>query len=381
MRTTFGRYAISEVFTERTEMVTSNIWASAWFRAARTIPFLALVLALAATAVGCGYTKEGAGAGSSAGVASTDLPAGETSAATIITMDDPGRVVRPLGQVVLQASWGTAPGQFGIGEATPRSGPMLLAVSPDAGSLAILDWANARLQVFARDGKLLQVVPLDEGWDSLDMAWDGPESILLLDQGSESVVRRIVLDGGKATDVYPAAPEAFPDRLMVEGGEIWVHGESDLSYPVVLGGTPLDAEAQHKGARQGFFARSGFVSGSRQDELHAEVRIAEPTGLMREFALMAPATLPIQSWSPMGRDRQGNVYVAILNYSEHRDAPTSFTFLGISSSGQKLGQLVLPLDGTVGGGGFELGDDGRIYEMRCLDAGLEVREYSLGGVQ
>ena len=82
-------------------------------------------------------------------------------------------------QVIINASWGKEPGQFGVyssEEVSTGIGPFTFTISPH-GDIYIIDPVNARIQKFDSDGNHISVIPLSVSAE--DICLDQSENIYL----------------------------------------------------------------------------------------------------------------------------------------------------------------------------------------------------------
>jgi len=107
-----------------------------------------------------------------------------------------------LKKVVIQAPWGSAPGQFGLLQEAEGVGPEALAVDTDK-NVWILDLVNSRVQEFNPAGQFIRALPI--ALRAMDLTIDEKNQIILLapydDQlaimnNAGTVLRRFVLPSG-----------------------------------------------------------------------------------------------------------------------------------------------------------------------------------------
>ena len=105
----------------------------------------------------------GASSTTSSTSSSVDTTVITVVAATPILISGAAVVDRPDGTVLFSKKWGAAPGEVGHGvweQGAPSQNPIEFAISPDETAVAILDYANSRVELFSRDGAFGAVIPL-----------------------------------------------------------------------------------------------------------------------------------------------------------------------------------------------------------------------------
>jgi hypothetical protein len=124
----------------------------------------------------------------------------------------------------LKAGWGTGPGQFRYDNwegGAPSQNPFEIAVSQDDSMIAILDYANTRIQLFSREGVFEQVVSVP-GESLADVAFDKSGKLLVLSY-SDYVLRIDPKQPGKSSKLVLASG-LMPSEVVVDGAEIKVRG-------------------------------------------------------------------------------------------------------------------------------------------------------------
>jgi hypothetical protein len=123
--------------------------------------FALMVVWIGVGTAGCGQATEVSqlgGATTTEGAATTTSAIAATAPAINVSGD--AVLQRPHGKVLFAAKWGGAEGEFGYdvwGQGVPSQNPIEIAVSQDNNTIAILDYANRRVQVYSYDGSLLKV--------------------------------------------------------------------------------------------------------------------------------------------------------------------------------------------------------------------------------
>lgn len=297
-----------------------------------------------------------------------------------ITLEGSAVFTRPEGTpVVVEGRWGKQPGQFALGEGTPREGPTRFALSPDTGTIAVLDHGNSRVQVFLHAGdvahNLDRVLPLAEISGIQDLAFDSAGRLLLLRIGPEPAVQALSLDSGETLASYPALPSVSPHRLLVNGPEIWVQGADNLVYPVATDGVPISLEGQQARLRRGLPAGRDFLDAYRQEGEAPILSVAKPTGRVLKVRVVSPE-LPLDSVQAVGEDDRGNVYGAVRIWAPEWQGTESWYLYAVGDAGEVLGQLRLPVDYWAGGA-WKLGADGSLYELRSTQEGVQILQHPL----
>lgn len=295
--------------------------------------------------------------------------------AQVPTIEIAGSVMsaRPEATIIFRGSWGSAAGQFGIGEGTPRQGPATFGVSPDGNTIAVLDSANGRVQVFIA-GALKAVAPVSRE-PYFDILVDDVGDLLLLRRGPESAVVSMSADGSSLR-TYSLDPGTEAQELIRNGDDIWVWGEGDVSYPVVVAGQGVAPELQPSGARPGIPAGTNSLQAVRRDVASAVLSVVESGGARRDVAVASP-NLPVDSIRPLGVDEGGNLYAAVRVWAPEWQGTESWYFFAVNPADEMIGHLRLPLDYSAGGN-WRLGPNRTVYEMRSTATGLEVLAHMIG---
>ncbi len=259
---------------------------------------------------------------------------------TPIVVSGPATIERPEGEVLFSKEWGENPGQLGYDtweQGAPSHNPIELAISPDESTIAILDYANTRAELFTLDGTLIRAIPIPSTSLLADIAYDKRGRLYVL-AGNELFELPAAPDGNVVTnDTYPS--DAFPYELRWD--------DNDVAYQLVFG-----------------------------DPTRVSLLITDSsTKSVREVPITS-AELPLDDCRILGYDYSGNCYVMIRIYREHWQGTESWCYVGVSPQGEYLGQIRLPLD-CWAGGGVTVTPSGKILELRSTEAGVIVAEYGL----
>ena len=282
----------------------------------------------------------------------------------------------PEGTVVVSGTWGDGEGEFGIGSGTPREGPFAFAVSPVDGAIAVLDWANSRIQVFDAAGSVSAVYELPgTAGGYRDVAFDSANRVVVLRPvPDESCIIVFGPEGGvDASYVIPADLNA--ERLSVIGDEIWVWTVDDVSYPVVRGAKAYVGEELLAARRDAFVTQSGDVSVSRQS---AEILLATVTRADgTEQRIRFESALPMDSIRVEAAGPGHTTYFALRIYAPDWPGTESWCVIGVAADGIRVGQVRWPCRYWAGGE-FHVGADGAVYNMTSFEDRVEIIRYELG---
>jgi len=155
---------------------------------------------------------------------------------------------------------------------------------------------------------------------------------------------------------------------------VWAEG--DRSYPVLRADGPVAVAQQVKLAREGYAVSTWSVAARKKDRSHVELSVSASTSGSMDIDILSP-DLPLDSTWPLGFDGNGNFYVAMRLYEPDWTGTESWYFVGITPDGTSRGHVRLPLDDWAGGG-WELNEDGRVYELHSSQSGIELLKHEFG---
>ena len=210
------------------------------FAAARGVAVAWIAIGAAA----CGQATDALQLGDATTTEEAATTTSSTAAISAAPIDISGDAVleRPQGKVLFAAEWGSGEGEFGYDlweQGVPSQNPIELSVSQDNKTIAILDYANRRVQVYSYEGALQRVVPISTKAGLADVAFGQDGSIYVLTYG-DSVVQIPPDGGGKAVECTIAAG-IWPQELIVDGAAVWAKG-AEGGYQLISGRTPLSPE-------------------------------------------------------------------------------------------------------------------------------------------
>jgi hypothetical protein len=265
-------------------------------------------------------------------IASSDAPS--------IAISGPPVIERPRGTELFRVAWGSEPGQIGYStteQETPSQNPIELAVSPDGTTIAVLDYANVRVELFTRDGKLEQTILIPATTVLGGLAYDRQGALFLLP--SDSVLALRVAGGAESG----ASSIAWGD---------WVYGPTAVDDSLTC---------------QVFFHGVGsWVAVISSD--------AEASSLRN--VPISSTELPLDSIRLLGRDYAGDFFLMARICGEGWNGTESWCFIGLSPHGDYLGKVRLPLDSWAGAG-WAVTPGGTIIELRSTEAGIVAAEFEL----
>lgn len=299
-----------------------------------------------------------------------------TSGSHSITISGPDVAERPSGHVLISAKWGSGAGQFGYDKdegGAPSKSPLEIAVSPDNKTIAVLDYANKRVQLFSRDGRFEKAIAVD-GSSLADVAFDSMGRVLVLSYDDYTL--RFAVTGAGKPEKLPLSPGLLPTELVVEGSNVFVRAKDGYFQVVGPNGVIL-AKNQAATKDAAMPAVNASLRAIKKTTSDATVWIRNnakdaPT----EIDLAFSAGLPIFEIWPFASDSAGNLYVMAWIYADNWHGTESRLVAGFSEDGKYLGQLRLPRDNWAGSG-YTVAPDGKILEVRSTKAGVEVREHDL----
>lgn len=285
----------------------------------------------------------------------------------------------PSGKTLLKADWGTGPGQFRYDNweaGEPSENPFEIAVSQDNSTIALLDYANSRVQLFSRQGVFQQVVPV-AGQSLADVAFDKSGKLLVLSY-SDYVLRIDPKQPDKSSKLVLASG-LMPSEVAVDGAEVKVRGRDGYYQLETSGGVvqPADQAATADVASEAGNDKYQITKKSRSSAALILANTKRKTS--KEIRVDSP-DLPLSEVRALGSDRSDNFYAMAHIYDENWKGTESWLFMGVSPDGNLLGRLRLPLD-SYAGSGWTVAPDGKIIAVRSTKEGLQVTEYELGAQQ
>lgn len=291
--------------------------------------------------------------------------------------------VRPnRSRVLVRGAWGSAPGQFGrlrAEESNPEA-PMSLAVDGQ-GTLSVLDQVNRRVQRFDRSGKLVGTVPI-RSETVQDIAVQGDRTFLLDRLGGEPGVE-ILDSAGRSVERLPAVGGAVKEGgaitgLFPRGSAVYVENEHD---DLVRVGGAGEETIPGRPSRDGrLYLKAGII-----DKTAGRIYVQAHNQSDRGLAWETPLNLgrPLLHLLLLDSDRSGRVYVAAEVGQEdpqtHAFHDLATLVIRLTPEGRLDGVLTLPPTTAGAAETFRplaVGDDGTIYHMLPIEAGLQVTAHS-----
>ncbi len=309
--------------------------------------------------------------------AAPDLPA----------IDLPGNQVTvggsTQGQVLVRASPGTGPGQFGLQGNPTRDdedalGPPTFAVGP-AGGLLVLDVLNGRIERFDPRGKYQGSFPVVRAGaepvfeSDIAVAEDG--TIFLVTE-SESPTLTQYDPSGKVL-LSGALPPSFKgvDQIVSVRGRPTFLMLNGQSVRAELGWGGIRAE----GPRPGLPAGDVFVQAERAGRWSALVRFVAADGIVRRTVNLRSA-VPIARVRLVGVNRRGDVVLAVDRQDGADDESTraEVLLLSLTPQGQIAGTVVAPPgDRRWLFREFALAPDGSVIQMQSDVAEVRLVRWPL----
>jgi hypothetical protein len=253
------------------------------------------------------------------------------------------------------------------------------AVEADAeGNLHLLDSVNGRIQVFSPEGLLLDVVELWAGQtDDLELSGDGSYYVLDRLPGGTSrdpIIKRVVPSDSAFSPPSSvtefASPMAEPVKLLEADGRMWVYGTpEDAFLPLVSTDTELQMAAPVEGPdvlRRIEQGRLVLVDLAREP-LTRTVITPPRDRLFGEIALL---------------ERWGSYIVVIVRTWSEAPPWDQHEVLILDDRGQLQGHAAVANGEFAQSGSlsmFEIGLDGRLYQLFSSPAGFEIRGFDLEG--
>ncbi len=284
----------------------------------------------------------------------------------------PGGPASP--RVVLRAPWGSAPGFFGKEDTGARLGPPAIAAA--RGKVYILDRVGGRVQVFALDGRLLEILPV--GSQTVDLlAVGGGGRVLVLDAFVKREVR--VLEKGRAPRVLPLPRPPRPGLLpsgIFAGKEAvlleWGHAlVTSFPCPGIEPLVPLGALPPPGGFLPGRPTVKGWVQAVRSRRGIA--LLLGKRGLPLPEELEFPVVGGVECVLDLESDRKGRVAAALFPWG---DPGRRIQVMVFSPGGRLLARRRIP-GGSVTDlmSRFSLAPGGLLYQLRTSEKGVEVLEW------
>jgi hypothetical protein len=274
------------------------------------------------------------------------------------------------GQVLVRASPGSAPGQFGLQGNPAREdedalGPPTFAVLP-TGGLIVLDVLNGRVQRFDPRGRPAGAFPVArvgaEPVFESDMAVGEDGAIFLVTEGDAPVLTQF--DPTGKVLLSGALPSSFKgvDQLLTVRGRPTFLMLNGQAVRAELGWGGIRAE----GPRPGLPAGDVFVQVERASRWSALVRFAAADGRVRRTVHLRSA-IPIARVRIVGVNRRGDVVLAIDRHDGNDDegARAEILLVSLTPQGQIAGTIVVPPgDRRWLFREFALAPDGAVIQMQ-----------------
>lgn len=288
------------------------------------------------------------------------------------------------GEVLLEAKWGSGEDEVGHRVAGPVWGPHDFAVSPDCSEIAVLDSANARIQIYDREGLVKHSISL-AGDIGIYLEYLENGQLAVFHPGEEYEVI-IATDSGVANSTVVAdlnivcGEPAMPSGIAAVHNDVWVQGTNEYWWPVVLAGEPQppDAQASLSVAGAGRPTEAGFAKVTWESENLCSVSVTdESTSLSARMALKA-SDAPINVVRVLGTDEHGNLYVQLEVGTYDKPARSPYRVVRIGPTGEKTGELQLSdrPDDAWFSTGIKVGRDGDVYQMLRDLEGIQIIVYS-----
>lgn len=154
------------------------------------------------------------------------LLVGAASSAESLRPADPAPAAAPSA-VLVEAAWGSGPGELGKSDEGSRPGPMDFAITGDA--LYVLDPVNARVQVFGLDGRLRGSI--DIGTRTADfLCADAAGTVTVLDAFVRRELRQFAADGALRAQVRLPEAVSLCSAIFTDGEHIWIEERHDRVY-------------------------------------------------------------------------------------------------------------------------------------------------------
>lgn len=154
------------------------------------------------------------------------LLVGAASSADSLRPADPPPVAAPSA-VLVEAAWGSGPGELGKSDEASRPGPMDFALAGDA--LYVLDPVNARVQVFGLDGRFRGSIDIDTR--SADfLCVDAGGTVTVLDAFVRRELKQFAADGALLAQVRLPEAVSLCSAIFTDGEHIWIEERHDRVY-------------------------------------------------------------------------------------------------------------------------------------------------------
>ncbi|MEZ4452116.1 MAG: hypothetical protein R3B09_21810 [Nannocystaceae bacterium] len=308
---------------------------------------------------------------------------------------DPTRRPRPpiartraptRGARILQAGWGTAPGELGHrrGEGSPE-GPMSFIVDGE-GSALVLDQVNARIQIFGPDGPVVRPLPRET---FEDVAARGDGGVVLLDRLGDGVLLAMDADG-RDQGATALAGDGVDDPGAVTGlfqrsDGAWVEvGHRGLVQILDADGRAPETRRKIDGRVVGEGALEAVALAARSGPTSAEIALHPPSGGPATATRELSFDLPIWQITALEGTADGRVVLGVdlvleddappHDLLEHRE-----TAVIVGADGGELDRIDLETSEAPEESlrRLRVGADGSLYHLAFADDGATLWRYPL----
>ncbi len=243
-------------------------------------------------------------------------------------------------KVLVQAPWGSAPGQFGLLKEAEGVAPEALTVDA-AGNIWVIDLVNSRVQGFRKDGQFIRTIPIQIR--AMDIA-SGPSGLLYLFAPYDYKISvRDTLGRLKKTIFIPSFIN-LPEGIRWGSGQLVVFTSEQKSY-VLLNKSQiktipqlpslLKINAQPLEGLEGQFGNNRYRT-TWKSENSGEVWVLDAAGQKKkELPITAEAKLGAVRY--LNSDRKGNFY--ILEEILPEPGKSVFCIQRFSSDGKTIAKI------------------------------------------
>jgi hypothetical protein len=282
------------------------------------------------------------------------------------------------------ANWGSGDGEVSFhreatGKAGPRTGPDLMAVSPDGGTVAVYDrYASPPRVNFYTRPAFAGSVPLEQR--PLSMLVDDDRGLYLLyAENSDRSVMLLDAAGRTLATVTPPGQQTA-EELLWAGDDMYVRfsGGSEPNYLLVMrGGNPVTYPSSDNrwGVSNYFPLASGGLLVTRRDVSAWSLAVALETGGTLETTVRLPDSAADLALTPCGSAFAGTWPVLVLR-TEKSGMPVGY-YVAVDMTSGRTKTATVRLDFTenglseVGGGMATVGPDA-VYVMRHYNDGMQL---------
>jgi hypothetical protein len=288
-----------------------------------------------------------------------------------------------VSQVIINASWGEEPGQFGIYEPEegPTLGPQALTIAPK-GDIYIDDGYNGRIQKFSNNGELISIIPLSEG--GIEICIDQSGNIYLYNSGI--VPKRIFQydDKGNLLKKYPILWDDLGMRVVGgarifcdSSGRLFLCYRSDsLKVPMIfqVGTTEMvfSEEQQKATLREGFVGSNNVILNQGKIFQNKEGDLHLVDDFSRSVKKFSSYKMNLGQAGFTGVDEQMNIYT--LKYDRGKDVEVMRKY---NSAGDLITEFNIQQDYYVHAmRTLVLDEHGNVYVMSTSKDGLKIIKWS-----